>query len=182
MGTEPPADKKESPSVEQKDGQTEERGSRYKGYKGGQKRFTKKKDGNKEVTISKSKFKGALDALVDYCFDTGPTQANDFKKTHKKIPIYTGTKYSAEVMMSIEDMKVHNSTATMPRKPIKSDFDTSVGGVSTTKATTVPQEHLDQYDYKMKSHCKKEDKNKEDMELSFTVVHGQCTDDMLHEL
>jgi hypothetical protein len=88
MGTEPPADKKESPSVEQNDGQTEERGSRYKGYKGGQKRFTKKKVGNKEVTISKSKFKGALDALVDYYFDTGPTQAHDFKNTRKKISIY----------------------------------------------------------------------------------------------
>jgi hypothetical protein len=34
----------------------------------------------------------------------------------------------------------------------------------------------------MKSHCKKEDKYEEDMKLSFTVVHGQCTDDMLHEL
>jgi hypothetical protein len=34
----------------------------------------------------------------------------------------------------------------------------------------------------MKSHCKKEDKYEEDMKLSFTVVHGPCTDDMLHEL
>jgi hypothetical protein len=131
--------------------------------------------------LSKSKLKGALDALTDYYFDTGPTQAHDFKKTHKKISTYTGTKYSTEVMMSIEEMRVHNWTATMPRRPIKADFDTSVNGVQ-TKATTVPQEHLDRYDYKMKSHCKKEDKYEEDMKLSFTVVHGQCTDDMLHEL
>jgi hypothetical protein len=101
---------------------------------------------------------------VDYYFDTGPTQAHDFKKTHKKISSYTGTKYSAEVMMSIEEMKLHNWTATMPRKPIKSDFDTLIGGVSTI-ATVVHQEHLDRYDYKMKSYCKKEDKYEEDMKL-----------------
>jgi hypothetical protein len=102
MAIKPPAEKKDSQSTDQKEGQSEDRGSRYKGYKGGQKRFTKKKSGTKDVTISKSKFKGALDALTDYYFDTGPTQAHDFKKTHKTISTYTGTKYSAEVMMSIE--------------------------------------------------------------------------------
>jgi hypothetical protein len=147
MGIEPQAVKKESQPVEHKDVQADDRSSKYKGYKGGSRRFVRKKSGgSKDVTISKSKFKGALDALVDYYFDTGPTQqAHDFKKTHKKISTYTGTKYSAEIMMSIEEMKVHNWTATMPRKPIKSDFDTSVGGVS-TKATVVPQEHLDPYE------------------------------------
>jgi hypothetical protein len=181
MGMEPQAEKKESQSAENKEVQAEDRGSGYKGYRGGPKRFTKKKSGSKEVTISKSKFKGALKALVDYYFDTGPTQAHDFKKTHKMISTYTGTKYLAEVMMSIEDMKLHNWTATMPRKPIKSDFDTVTGGIRSI-ATVVPQEHLDRYDYKMKSHCKKEDKYEEDMKLSFTVVHGKCTDEMLHKI
>jgi hypothetical protein len=175
---EPQAEKKEPPSVETP---TEDRGSRSKGYKGGQKRFIKKKSGSKDVTISKSKFKGAIDALLDYYFDTGPTQAHDFKKTHKKIATYVGTKYSAEAMMSIEEMKVHDWTSTMPRKPLKTDFDT-VKGSTTVEADKVPQEHLDRYDYKMKSHCKREDKYEVDMSLCFTVVHGQCTDDMLHEL
>jgi hypothetical protein len=92
MGIEPQAEKKESQSAEHKDAQADDRSLKYKGYKGGSRRFTKKKSaGNKEVTISKSKFKGALDALVDYYFDTGPTQAHDFKKTHKKISTYTGS-------------------------------------------------------------------------------------------
>jgi hypothetical protein len=130
------------------------------------------------VVISKSKFKGALNALVDYYFDTGPTLAHDFKKTHKKISTYTGTKYSAEVMVSIEEqLERHDWTATMPRKSIKTDYNTILGTVE-HKALTVPQEHLDRYEYKMKSHCKKKDKYEEDMKLSFTVVHGQCTDDM----
>jgi hypothetical protein len=177
MGIKPQAEKKESTSAENKDVQADDRGSKYKGgYKG--RRFIKKKSsGSKDVAISKSKFKGALDALVDYYFDTGPTQAHDFKKTHKKISAYTGTKYSAEVMMSIEELERHDWTATMPRKPIKTDFNT-ISGTVEHKALTVPQEHLDRYEYKMKSHCKKE----EDMKLSFTAVHGQCTDDILHEL
>jgi UDP-N-acetylmuramate-alanine ligase len=52
MGTEPPAEKKESQSVKQKDGQTDDRGSRYKGYKGGHKRFTQKKSVNSFHVIS----------------------------------------------------------------------------------------------------------------------------------
>jgi hypothetical protein len=175
MGMEPQAEKNEPPSSESA---TEDKTKRYRGN---QRRFIKKKTVHKEVSISKSKFKGALDALVDNYFDTGPTQAHDFKKTHKKISIYTGTKYSAEVMMSIENMEVYDWTTTMPRKPLTSDFDTSIGG-TTSIATTIPQEYLDRYDYKIKSHCKREDKYEVDMKLSFTVVHGQCTDEMLHEL
>jgi hypothetical protein len=177
MGMEPQAEKKESPSVEST---TDDRGNKPKSYRGSQKRFIKKKVGSKDVTISKSKFKGALDALEDYYFDTGPTQAHDFKKTHKKISTYTGTKYSAEVMVSIEEMDLYDWSSAMPRRPLKEDFDTVKGSVTTS--IEIPQEHIDRYEYKMKSHCKREDKYEVDMRLSFTVVHGQCTDDMLHEL
>jgi hypothetical protein len=175
MGMEPQAEKTEAPPSESA---TEDKGKRFRGN---QRRFTKKKTVSKDVTISKTKFKGSLDALIDYYFDTGPTQAHDFKKTHKKISTYTGTKYSAEVMMSIENMEYYNWASSMPRKPIKSDFDTSTGGISNI-ATVIPQEYLDRYEYKIKSHCKREDKYEVDMKLSFTVIHGQCTDDMLHEL
>ena len=50
------------------------------------------------------------------------------------------------------------------------------------KATSIPGENMDRYVHKMKTHCKREDKYKVDMTLCYTVVHGQCTDDMLHEL
>jgi hypothetical protein len=59
MGTEPPAEKKEPPAVEQRVAQTDDRGSRTKGYKGGYKRYNKPKSNNKDIVVSKSKFKGA---------------------------------------------------------------------------------------------------------------------------
>jgi hypothetical protein len=129
VGTEPPAEKKEPPTTtEQRENQTNDRGSRSKGYRGNHRQYGKSKSNtNKETVTSKSKFKGAIDALLDYYFDTGPTQAHDFKKTHKKISTYTGTKYSAEVMQSLEDMKMHDWTKGMPRKLILKDFDTVVG-------------------------------------------------------
>jgi hypothetical protein len=173
MGTEPPADKKEPPAVEQRVAQTDDQGSRTKGYKGGYKRYGKPKSNNKDTVVSKSKFKGAIDALLrDYYFDTGPTQAHDFKKTHKKIATYTGTKYSAKVMQSLEDTKIHDWTRGMPRKPLESD----------SKSKNIPVEYMDRYNHKMKTHCKREDKFEVDMQLCYTVIHGQCTDDMLHEL
>jgi hypothetical protein len=85
MGTEQPAEKKEPPANELRDTQTEDRGSRTKGYRGNHRRYGKSKNNvNKETVTSKSKFKGAINALLDYYFDTGPTQAHDFKKTHKR--------------------------------------------------------------------------------------------------
>jgi hypothetical protein len=178
MGTEPPAEKKEPPkTTEQRENQTEDRGSRSKGYRGNNyRRYGKPKvnNNNKETVTSKSKFKGAIDALQDYYFDTGPTQAHDFKKTHKKISIYAGTKYSAEVMQSLEEMKIHDWTKGMPRKPQIKDFTTVVG--STEKvAEAIPSEYMDRYVHKMKTHCKREDKFEVDMQLCYTVIHGQCT-------
>ena len=86
MGTESQADKKESPAMtEQRDTQTEDCGSRSKGYRGNHRRYGKPKSSSKETITSKSKLKGAIDAQEDYYFDTGPTQAHDFKKTHGKI-------------------------------------------------------------------------------------------------
>jgi hypothetical protein len=181
MGTEPPVDKKEPPAVEQRVAQTDDRGSRTKGYKGGYKRYGKPKSNNKDTVVSKSKFKGTIDALQDYFFDTGPTQAHDFKKTHKKIATYTGTKYSAEVMQSLEDMKIHDWTRGMPRKPQLEGFKVLKGSVE-KEATEVPSEYMDRYNHKMKTHCKREDKFEVDMQLCYTVIHGQCTYDMLHEL
>jgi hypothetical protein len=183
MGTEPPAEKKEPPATsEQRDTQTDDRGSRSKGYRGNNRRYGKPKSTtNKETITSKSKFKGAIDALQDYYFDTGPTQAHDFKKTHKKISTYTGTKYSAEVMQSFEEMKLHDWTKGMPKKPIATDF-SRVIDKKIVPATEVPSEYMDRYIHKMKTHCKREDKFEVDMQLCYTVVHGQCTDDMLHEL
>jgi hypothetical protein len=90
MGTEPPAEKKEPPpTAEQRDTQAEDRGPRSKGYRGNNyRRYGKSKaNSSKEMVTSKSKFKGAIDALQEYYFDTGPTKAHDFKKTHKKISI-----------------------------------------------------------------------------------------------
>jgi hypothetical protein len=184
MGTEPPADKKEPPAAaEQRETQTEDRGSITKGYRGGYKRYgsKSKSNGNKDTIVSKKKSKGAIDALQDYFFDTGPTQAHDFKKTHRKISTYTGTKYSAEVMQSLELMKIRDWTKGMPRKPMLADFNTLEGAVVVT-AKDVPSEYMDRYIHKMKTHCKREDKFEVDMQLCYTVVHGQCTDDMLHEL
>jgi hypothetical protein len=182
MGTEPPAsEKKEPPVPEQRDTQTDDRGSRSKEYRGNHRRYGKKKNHIKEIVTSKSKFKGAIDALSDYYFDTGPTQAHDFKKTHKKISTYTGTKYSAEVMQSLEDMRIFDWTRGMPRKPILTDFDTVTGSV-TTPAIAIPSKYIDRYTHKMKTHCKREDKFEVDMQLCYTVIHGQCTEDMLHEL
>jgi hypothetical protein len=120
MGTEPPADKKEPPvAAEQRDTQTNDCGSRTKGYRGGYKRYggKSKNNSNKETIVNKKKFKGAIDALQDYYFDTGPTQAHDFKKTHRKIS-------TAEVMQSLEEMNIHDWTRGMPRKPQLSDFST----------------------------------------------------------
>jgi hypothetical protein len=149
MGTEPPAEKKEPPAAsEQRETQSDDRGSKSKGYRGNNRRYGKPKSTHRETVTNKSKFKGAIEALQDYYFDTGPTQAHDFKKTHKKISTYTGTKYSAEVMMSIENMEYYNWASSMPRKPIKSDFDTSTGGISNI-ATVIPQEYLDRYEYKI---------------------------------
>ena len=62
----------------------------------------------------------------------------------------------------------------MPKKPILADF----GMI----ATEIPIEYMDRYNHKMKTHCKREDKFEVDMQLCYTVVKGQCTDDMLHEL
>jgi hypothetical protein len=76
MGTEPPADKKKPPAAaEQRETQTEDRGSRTKGYRGSYKRDggKSKSNGNKEAIVSKTKFKGAINALQDYYFDTGPS-------------------------------------------------------------------------------------------------------------
>ena len=187
MGTEPPAEKKEPPAAESRETQSDNGGSRSKGYRGNR-RYGKSKASNKETTITtKTKFKGSIDALEDYYFDTGPTQAHDFKKTHKKISTYTGTKYSAEVMQSLEEMKLHDWTKDLPKKPLKSKFDVVVAATDDTpasiiKATVIPSEHLDRYTHKMKTHCKREDKFEDDMQLCYTVIHGQCTDDMIHEL
>jgi hypothetical protein len=41
---------------------------------------------------------------------------------------------------------------------------------------------MDRYNHKMKTHCKREDKFEVDMQLCYTVKHGQCTEDLLHEL
>jgi hypothetical protein len=182
MGTEPPAEKKEPPAAsEQRETQSDDRGSKSKGYRGNNRRYGKPKSTHRETVTNKSKFKGAIEALQDYYFDTGPTQAHDFKKTHKKISTYTGTKYSAEVMQSLEEMKIHDWTKGMPKKPIATDFNRVVDN-QMVPAIEVPSEYMDRYIHKMKTHCKREDKFEVDMQLCYTVVHGQCTDDMLHEL
>ena len=189
MGTEPPAEKNEpTGKTEQRESSPEERSSTRKGYRGGNRRYGKSKgNNNKEPIVNKTQFKGAITDLEEYYFDTGPTQAHDFKKTHKKIATYTGTKYSAEVMKSLDDLVLHDWTKDMPKKPKKADFDTVIEATvdtaaSIVKATSIPGENMDRYVHKMKTHCKREDKYEVDMTLCYTVVHGQCTDDMLHEL
>ncbi|OEU19808.1 hypothetical protein FRACYDRAFT_235871 [Fragilariopsis cylindrus CCMP1102] len=190
MGTEPPAEKKEPPTTEQS-AQSDDRSSKPKGYRGNRRYGKAKANNNKDTITTKAKFKGAITDLEGYYFDTGPTQAHDYKKTHRKISTYTGTKYSAEVMQSLEEMKLHDWTTGMPKKPILSDFDTETVDedvdtkkktVKIVKATTIPAEYLDRYLHKIKTHCKREDKFETDMQLCYTVIHGQCTDDMIHEL
>jgi hypothetical protein len=85
-------------------------------------------------------------------------------------------------MQSLEDMKIHDWTKGMPRKPQLKDFVTVVGSPEKT-AEEIPSEYMDRYIHKMKTHCKREeDKFEVNMQLCYTVIHGQCTDDMLHEL
>jgi hypothetical protein len=84
-------------------------------------------------------------------------------------------------MQSLEDMKPHDWTKGMPRKPQLSDF-SILEGSKEVAATEIPSECMDRYIHKMKTHCKREDKFEVDMQLCYTVIHGQCTDDMLHEL
>ena len=120
MGTEPPAEKKEPPATESRETQSDNGGSRSKGYRGNRRYGKPKTNNNKDTVTTKAKFKGAITDLEGYYFDTGPTQAHDFKKTHKKISTYTGTKYSAEVMQSLEEMELHDWTTGMPKKPILS--------------------------------------------------------------
>jgi hypothetical protein len=84
-------------------------------------------------------------------------------------------------MQSLELMKIHDWTKGMPRKPMLADFSTLEGSV-VVPAKDVPSEYMDRYIHKMKTHCKREDKFEVDMQLCNTVVHGQCTDDMLHEM
>ena len=196
MGTEPPAEKKEPPATESRETQSDNGGSRSKGYRGNRRYGKPKTNNNKDTVTTKAKFKGAITDLEGYYFDTGPTQAHDFKKTHKKISTYTGTKYSAEVMQSLEEMELHDWTTGMPKKPILSDFDKEEEEASDsddddvdtkkkiviTKATVIPAEYMDRYNHKIKTHCKREDKFETDMQLCYTVIHGQCTDEMIHEL
>ena len=69
----------------------------------------------------------------------------------------------------------------MPKKPVLADFGT-LQGFQLVPATEISIEYMDRYNHKMKAHCKREDKFEVDMQLCYTVVKGQCTDDMLHEL
>ena len=185
MGTEPPAEKKEPPATESRETQSDS-GSRSKGYRGNRRYGKPKTNNNKDTVTTKAKFKGAITDLEGYYFDTGPTQAHDFKKTHKKISTYTGTKYSAEVMQSLEEMELHDWTTGMPKKPILSDFDKEEEEASDsddddvdtkkkiviTKATVIPAEYMDRYNHKIKTHCKREDKFETDMQLCYTVIHS----------
>ncbi|OEU21780.1 hypothetical protein FRACYDRAFT_231926 [Fragilariopsis cylindrus CCMP1102] len=68
-----------------------------------------------------------------------------------------------------------------------SDFDVSnedpkTKVINVIKATAIPAEYMDRYNHKIKTHCKREDKFETDMQLCYTVIHGQCTDEMIHEL
>jgi hypothetical protein len=181
MGGEVQEEKRESPPQEQKEVPSQESGSRFRRgrNRGGRKSRSR---GNEASVIEKSDFKGACKDLEGYYFQSGPSQANDYKKTKDHIVTYTGTKYSAEVSRSIDEMTPY--TWLLPTAPITSDFDEmEADGVTVkNKATVIPKEYTDRYNIKMKTMVKREDKYEDDMKLSYSLIIGQCNDEMKHEL
>jgi hypothetical protein len=99
MGADVQDEKRESPPQEQKDIPSYESGSRNRRNQNRSRRTRNR--GNKSNIIEKTEFKGACKDLEGYYFQSGPSEANDYKKTKDQIVTYTGTKYSAEVSQSI---------------------------------------------------------------------------------
>jgi hypothetical protein len=180
MGVDVQEEKKESPPQEHKDVPSYESGSRSRRSRHRNRKSRNR--GNESSIIEKSEFKGACKELDGYYFQSGPSQANDYKKTKDQIVTYTGTKYSAEVSRSIDEMSQFNWIP--PTAPILTDFDVmdNDGVTVKTAAVKIPQAYTDRYNIKMKTMVKREDKYEDDMKLSYTLVMGQCNDEMKHEL
>ena len=84
----------------------------YRGYQGNNPRNI-----GRGITIKQKEFKGSTPELKGYYFDTGPDQADNYKKTIKNIIIVSGMKYLAEISCAIEMIIEIPPIFKLPMKP-----------------------------------------------------------------
>jgi hypothetical protein len=140
------------------------------------KRWKKKRPGNKPVAVQPTKFRGGKEELDGNYFDcTGYGQSDRFVKTVQKIADHIGQDYKVGGVTRTEVMTQAPVTITMPTRPVS----TSVTNADGTTVTTRP-DVLDISDYQSAKKIAdyKIQNQIENRQKIFSLVWQQCTESM----
>lgn len=143
------------------------------GYRGNKPR------GKGGIDIKQKKYNGALLELKGSYFETGPDQADMYKKRMKKLEIVIGMKYSAEMSYEVK---------MMTEKPLMIKILTKlslaalkVDEIVAAIVTAVLDKYNDLHKEQMKTYTKKLKEFEKDIIVVYLVVIWQCTDEMIYD-